>query len=293
MKLEYFDRFSKQKRLITISNFMEIRPMGTDLFHADGHDKANSRFSQFCYYVEKSALCYQTYTKQKLCGQKAQCFGFKPGGTLRTHCALNGLISCCTFVLAFHFKRTDIYGKKTSVPDVHFVIQKDLHHSRSRNLSSWEYRSQSATDTSRSTALLKILFVISLQTRKRVQRTEVHAGKRASLVRKNTDQSGVPSKVIRSPSFVRRVSLLQALATWRAEEAAAGTTCAHAMVFSVSREAFGQFPFSTPEMFVICLTHRADIPSCFLLDLSSAVVTILRVLRTMPFGYHSLPSPDA
>jgi hypothetical protein len=27
---------------------MKIRPVGAELFHADGHDEANSRFSQFC-----------------------------------------------------------------------------------------------------------------------------------------------------------------------------------------------------------------------------------------------------
>jgi hypothetical protein len=39
-----------------ISNFMKIRPLGSELFHADGqtegqtdrHDEANSRFSQVC-----------------------------------------------------------------------------------------------------------------------------------------------------------------------------------------------------------------------------------------------------
>jgi hypothetical protein len=31
-----------------ISNFMEIRPVGAELFHADKHDEANSRFSQLC-----------------------------------------------------------------------------------------------------------------------------------------------------------------------------------------------------------------------------------------------------
>jgi hypothetical protein len=35
-----------------ISNFMKIRPVGTELFHADGrtdrHYEANSRFLQFC-----------------------------------------------------------------------------------------------------------------------------------------------------------------------------------------------------------------------------------------------------
>jgi len=29
-------------------NFMKIRPMGAELFHADKHDKANSRVSKFC-----------------------------------------------------------------------------------------------------------------------------------------------------------------------------------------------------------------------------------------------------
>ena len=27
---------------------MKIRPVGAELFHADGHDKAYSRFLQFC-----------------------------------------------------------------------------------------------------------------------------------------------------------------------------------------------------------------------------------------------------
>ena len=35
-----------------ISNFMKIRPVGAELFHADRrkdkYDKANSRFSRFC-----------------------------------------------------------------------------------------------------------------------------------------------------------------------------------------------------------------------------------------------------
>jgi len=49
MKLE----FSKNPH---ISNFMKIRPVGAELFHADGrtdrwsdrHDEANIRSSQFC-----------------------------------------------------------------------------------------------------------------------------------------------------------------------------------------------------------------------------------------------------
>jgi hypothetical protein len=32
-----------------ISTFMKIRPVGTEYFHAtDRHNKANSRFTQFC-----------------------------------------------------------------------------------------------------------------------------------------------------------------------------------------------------------------------------------------------------
>jgi len=41
MKLE----FSKNTQ---ISSFMQICPVGAELFHADRRDKANSRFSQFC-----------------------------------------------------------------------------------------------------------------------------------------------------------------------------------------------------------------------------------------------------
>jgi hypothetical protein len=49
------DKFSKNNK---IQNLMKIRPVGAELFHADGrtdrqtytdrHDEANSRFSQFC-----------------------------------------------------------------------------------------------------------------------------------------------------------------------------------------------------------------------------------------------------
>jgi len=49
MKLEFSFTFSKNPQ---ISNLMKIRPVGTELLHADGqtvrHDEANSRFSQFC-----------------------------------------------------------------------------------------------------------------------------------------------------------------------------------------------------------------------------------------------------
>ena len=47
--LKFLDRFSKNTQ---ISNFVKIRLVGADLFHADGrtdsHDEANSRFPQFC-----------------------------------------------------------------------------------------------------------------------------------------------------------------------------------------------------------------------------------------------------
>jgi hypothetical protein len=49
MELEFSRDIKKNTQ---ISNFMKIRPVGTELFHADGrtyrHDEANSRFSQFC-----------------------------------------------------------------------------------------------------------------------------------------------------------------------------------------------------------------------------------------------------
>ena len=49
MKIEFSRQFCKN---LQISNFMKIRPVGAELFHAerqsDGQDEANSRFSQFC-----------------------------------------------------------------------------------------------------------------------------------------------------------------------------------------------------------------------------------------------------
>ena len=53
MKLEFFDRFSKN---IQISKLMKKCPVGAEMFHADGrtngetdrHDEANSSFTQFC-----------------------------------------------------------------------------------------------------------------------------------------------------------------------------------------------------------------------------------------------------
>jgi hypothetical protein len=46
--------FSRQifKKNPQISNFIKIRPVGAELFHADGqterHEETNRRFSQFC-----------------------------------------------------------------------------------------------------------------------------------------------------------------------------------------------------------------------------------------------------
>jgi len=44
-----------------ISNFIQIRPVAAELSHAnrrtDGHDEANSRFSQFCERVYKQKSC--------------------------------------------------------------------------------------------------------------------------------------------------------------------------------------------------------------------------------------------
>ena len=46
MKLEFSPKsFEKNPQ---IPNLMKIRPVGAESFHADGHDEANSRFSQFC-----------------------------------------------------------------------------------------------------------------------------------------------------------------------------------------------------------------------------------------------------
>jgi hypothetical protein len=48
MKLEFFDRFSKN---IQISNFMKVRPVAAKLFRADGRrdiHEAKRRFSSFC-----------------------------------------------------------------------------------------------------------------------------------------------------------------------------------------------------------------------------------------------------
>jgi hypothetical protein len=49
MQLGFVDRFSRNHR---IPNISKIRPVGTELFNADGqtdgHDEVTCRFSQFC-----------------------------------------------------------------------------------------------------------------------------------------------------------------------------------------------------------------------------------------------------
>jgi hypothetical protein len=58
MELEFsgqiFDRYS---------NFMKIRAVGAELYHADGqtegHDEANSRFSQICERVPKNSNMFR------------------------------------------------------------------------------------------------------------------------------------------------------------------------------------------------------------------------------------------
>jgi len=66
VKFEFLDRFSKNTR---ISNFMKIRPMGTELFHADRrtnrHDKTNSRFSHLCEERLKYSLFQTLISKWK------------------------------------------------------------------------------------------------------------------------------------------------------------------------------------------------------------------------------------
>jgi hypothetical protein len=50
--LNFLDRFLKKAQ---ISSFIKISSMGAELFHADGHDEANSGFSQFCEHAQNMA----------------------------------------------------------------------------------------------------------------------------------------------------------------------------------------------------------------------------------------------
>ena len=55
MRVEYSGQILKNTQIL---NFMKIRPVGAEMFHADRrtdkHDEANSRFSQFCWRTLKS-----------------------------------------------------------------------------------------------------------------------------------------------------------------------------------------------------------------------------------------------
>ena len=52
MKLEFSWQIFEKKKNTQNSNFMKIRPVGAEFFHADRrtdwHDEASSRFPQFC-----------------------------------------------------------------------------------------------------------------------------------------------------------------------------------------------------------------------------------------------------
>jgi hypothetical protein len=59
MQLEFSGQFFEKS-----SNFIKIRPMGAELFHADvqtnrdKHDETNRRFSQFCKRAQNQILNY-------------------------------------------------------------------------------------------------------------------------------------------------------------------------------------------------------------------------------------------
>jgi hypothetical protein len=61
--LNYLDIFSKNTQ---ISNFIKIRPVGTELFHADGqtntdrNEKGSSSFSKFYERVQKTQKTWQS-----------------------------------------------------------------------------------------------------------------------------------------------------------------------------------------------------------------------------------------
>ena len=68
---------------------MKIRPVGAELFHANRHDVADSRFSQFLnalndqsvMHKEIIPICSELHTLNTLCGQNLVFFNFKRGGT--------------------------------------------------------------------------------------------------------------------------------------------------------------------------------------------------------------------
>jgi hypothetical protein len=52
--LNFSDRFLKNTQIL---NFVKIRPLEAKLFHADGHDKANSCFLQFYKHSKNHFMC--------------------------------------------------------------------------------------------------------------------------------------------------------------------------------------------------------------------------------------------
>jgi len=62
--LNFLDGFSKNSQ---ISNLIKIRQVGTELFHADRHDKANSRvISGFCHEVDENCALLGYYYHNSL-----------------------------------------------------------------------------------------------------------------------------------------------------------------------------------------------------------------------------------
>jgi hypothetical protein len=49
---------------------MKIRSVGAELFHADRHDEANSRFSQFCKWAKKIAQTVVFVSSRGMLGEK-------------------------------------------------------------------------------------------------------------------------------------------------------------------------------------------------------------------------------
>jgi hypothetical protein len=53
IKFEFAGQISNNSQ---IPNFIKLRAMVAELFHTDGHDEANSRFSQLCDRTKKCIL---------------------------------------------------------------------------------------------------------------------------------------------------------------------------------------------------------------------------------------------
>jgi Zn-dependent peptidase ImmA (M78 family) len=64
MKVEFVSKFSKNTQ---IPNFMKIRLLGSELFHAVRHDEGNSHFSRIC--ERARTACYV----RRACCVQASC----------------------------------------------------------------------------------------------------------------------------------------------------------------------------------------------------------------------------